>query len=96
MRPIKAFLAIDLIRGGLAGLAGTAAGVGITMLVRLAMGLPAWNPGPVWVIGILVGVITYLAVLGVFSYWFRWAIGGEPDQESQNRMDPLFLREHRS
>jgi len=82
MRPIKAFLAIDLIRGGLAGLAGTAAGVGITMLVRLAMGLPAWNPGPVWVIGILVGVITYLAVLGVFSYWFRWAIGGEPDQES--------------
>ena len=70
-------------RGALAGLAGTGIGMGITMLVRLAMGLPAWNEGPVVVIGILAGVLSYLIALGVFNYWFRWAIGAEPKEESR-------------
>ena len=71
---------LDAIRGFLGGLIGFAAGTGITMLVRLAVGLPAWSPGPDLVIGIIVGVIVYLAVLGVFNYWFRWAIGAPPQE----------------
>ncbi|HTY81154.1 MAG TPA: cbb3-type cytochrome c oxidase subunit I, partial [Dehalococcoidales bacterium] len=68
-------------RGTLAGLAGTAAGMGITMLVRIAMGLPGWNEGPVVVIGIFTGVICYLLALGVFNYWFRRAVGAMPAAE---------------
>ena len=81
MKTIKTIFSLDVMRGVLAGLAGTAAGAGITMLVRLAMGLPVWNPGPVLIIGIVAGVIAYLSVLGVFSYWFRWATGA-PSMEN--------------
>ena len=83
MRRLKTIFSLDVTRGFLAGLAGTAAGMGITMLVRLAMGLPAWNAGPVLTIGILVGVITYLSVLGIFNYWFRWATGSQPKEETE-------------
>jgi cytochrome c oxidase subunit 1 len=78
----KNLLSTDAVRGASAGLAGVALGMGITMLVRLGMGLPAWNEGPVVVIGILVGVFSYLITLGVFNYWFRRAIGA-PSKEDR-------------
>jgi cytochrome c oxidase subunit 1 len=74
-------LSTDAARGALAGLAGTGLGMGITMLVRLSAGLPAWNEGPVVVIGIFVGVFSYLIAIGVFNYWFRRAIGLAPKGE---------------
>jgi len=80
MNKILKIFSLGVIRGLLAGLAGAGAGIGITMLVRHAIGLPAWNPGPVTTIGIFTGVITYLVVLGAFNYWFRWAIGAEPKE----------------
>jgi cytochrome c oxidase subunit I len=91
MRFIQIIFGLDAIRGFLGGLIGFGAGTGITMLVRLASGLPAWSPGPDLVIGIVIGVITYLAVLGIFNYWFRWAVGAslqeepEPDSHSWRR-----------
>jgi cytochrome c oxidase subunit I len=75
---MRQILSLGIIKGFLAGLVGAAIGAGVTMLVRLAVHLPAWNPGPVLAIGIIVGVIVYLTVLGVFYYWFRWAIGAPP------------------
>ncbi|MBI2853440.1 MAG: cbb3-type cytochrome c oxidase subunit I [Chloroflexi bacterium] len=78
---MKNIFSLDAIRGALAGLGGTGAGVVITMLVRRAIGLPAWNSSPVMTIGILTGVLVYLATLGVFNYWARWAVGAELKEE---------------
>ena len=95
MRTTKTIFSLDIVRGVLAGLVGTGVGVGLTMLVRLAMHLPAWNPGPALTIGILVGVITYLCFLGIFNYWFRWAVGGQPEAEpepAKTGLEALFQR----
>jgi cytochrome c oxidase subunit I len=83
MKTLKTIFSLDAVRGLLAGLLGTAVGMGVTMAVRLAMGLPAWNAGPVLTIGIIVGVIAYLSVLGVFNYWFRWATGADRGEEME-------------
>ena len=72
---MKKLLGVGLVRGVLGGLAGTGAGLGITMLIRMGIGLPAWNAGPVWAGGIVAGVLGYLTALGIFSYWARWCVG---------------------
>lgn len=77
---MKTILSLDIVRGTLAGLAGTGAGMGIVMLIRLARGAPAWESDQVIVGGIILGVVTYLVVLGVFGYWFRWAAKGRQDE----------------
>jgi cytochrome c oxidase subunit 1 len=82
---MKTILSLDIVKGFLAGIVGTAVGMGITMLIRLATGLPAWDPGPVIVVGIVVGVLFYLVVLGVFNFWFRWAGKGQQDEEATQR-----------
>jgi cytochrome c oxidase subunit 1 len=78
----QGFFTTDAPRGVIVGLAGTGVGMGVTVLVRLAIGLPAWKEGPVVVIGILVGVVSYLVALGVFNYWFRRAIGAEEKEKA--------------
>ena len=79
---MKRFLSIGVVRGVLGGLIGTGAGVGIAMLIRQAMGLPAWNAGPVWAVGILIGVVGYLIALGLFNYWARWFVGAPEKTEA--------------
>jgi cytochrome c oxidase subunit 1 len=74
---MKGIFSLSVVKGFLAGLAGTGIGMGVMMLIRAIMGMPAWKTGPVVVAGILTGVIAYLAGLGVFHYWFRWAVGDE-------------------
>jgi cytochrome c oxidase subunit I len=81
---MKHFFSSDSYKGILGGLAGVAAGMGVTILVRLALGLAGWKAEPVLVIGILVGIIFYLIFLGVFKYWYRWAIGA-PQKDESNR-----------
>jgi len=73
---MKTIFSLGIVKGTLAGLAGTGAGMGITILIRFAMGLPVSDLEPAIVVGIILGVITYLVVLGVFNYWFRWAVKG--------------------
>ena len=79
---MKVIFSLGIVRGFLAGLAGTVAGMGITMLIRLLTGLPAWNTEPVIVVGIFVGVVSYLVTVGVFRFWFRWAVKGQNDAET--------------
>ena len=55
----------------------------MTVLVRNLMGLPGWSPGPVFTVGIIVGVISYLVATGVFNYWAGWAIGRSPAEPSE-------------
>jgi len=78
---MRKFVSLGITRGVLGGAAGTGAGVGITMLIRLALGLPAWNSGPVWAAGILAGVVGYLAALGLFNYWICWFFGAAETEE---------------
>lgn len=82
---VRTLLAIDAFRGALVGLAGTVAGIGVTMLIRLVAGLPAWNADPVLVVGIFTGLISYLVALGVFNYWAAWAIGSPRSDEDAPR-----------
>ncbi len=80
---MKTIFSLGIVRGFLAGLVGMAAGIGITAGVRLAMGLSPWRPGANLGIGILIGVVSYLSVVGVFSYWFRWATGREQKDQPE-------------
>jgi cytochrome c oxidase subunit I len=50
------------------------------MLIRLLVGMPAWNPEPVWVAGALVGVIGFVYGTGVLNDWFR-VMNGEDVSE---------------
>lgn len=50
------------------GLVGAGAGAGVTMLARAALGLPAWGPGPVLVVGIFMGLFVYLATVSRGEY----------------------------
>jgi len=71
------FLKLGLVRGIIFQVVGSLVGMGIVMLIRLLMGLPVWNPEPVWVGGTFVGVIAFLIGVGAFSDWFKWAKGEE-------------------
>ena len=83
VRWLKTVLALDAIRGALGGLAGTGVGIGIAILIRVAKGMPAYDAGPVLTTGILVGVLTYLIVVGVFNHWAGWAIGRRAKEEDR-------------
>jgi cytochrome c oxidase subunit 1 len=79
---MKVIFSLDIVRGFISGVAGVAGGMAIAVLIRLLSGFPAWNPEPVILIGIVTGVITYLVSLGVFRFWFRWAVKGQNDDET--------------
>lgn len=79
-------ISIDALRGALSGLAGTAIGITITMLVRQLIGMPAWNDNAVLTAGILTGLVAYFAALGVFKYWAHWAIGRKTSEFTESPM----------
>jgi len=68
---------IALIRGLLFQVIGTIFGMVITMLVRLLMGLPAWNAEPVLVVGALFGVAIFMYGTGALNDWLKWVNGEE-------------------
>jgi cytochrome c oxidase subunit 1 len=80
MKMLKTIWSLGLVRALLAGFLGAAVGAGVTLGVRQAIGLPAWNSGPVLVIAVLTGVLTYLGTLGVFRYWLGWVIGRDEEK----------------
>jgi cytochrome c oxidase subunit 1 len=67
----------SLVRGLIGQVIGTLIGMGFAMLVRLLMGLPAWKPEPVWVVGALFGVVAFMLGTGVLTDWFKWMRGEE-------------------
>ncbi len=70
-------LSLGLVRGLLAGLAGFAAGAGVTVLARAVWGLPAWRAAPAAAVGTLTGLVAYLLAAGVFTDWIAWARGAQ-------------------
>ena len=78
-------LKVDAVRGALAGLAGTGVAVGITMLVRHAMGLATWESNSVLTGGIFTGVVTYLIAVGVFKHWVSWATGARQLEDTPKK-----------
>jgi cytochrome c oxidase subunit 1 len=65
----------SLFRGLLGMLAGMLVGMGLIVVIRLLMGLPAWKAEPAWVLGALIGGIGFMIGTGVMNDWFRWAKG---------------------
>jgi cytochrome c oxidase subunit 1 len=49
----------------------------LVVVVRLLMGLNAWEPEPVLVVGAMVGVVAFLFGVGSLNDWLRWARGEE-------------------
>jgi cytochrome c oxidase subunit 1 len=70
-------LSLDIVRGLISQVIGTAAGMILVMLFRSLTGRPAWQPEPVIVAGALMGAIGFLLGVGVFRDWFKWARGEE-------------------
>ena len=71
---VKLF-SLSFFRGVVFQVLGTLAGMGLVMLIRLLMGLPAWRAEPVWVGGAFVGVFAFLIGAGAFSDWAKMAFG---------------------
>ena len=80
----KGLISVSMLRGFLFQLAGTALGMGLVMLIRLLMGLPAWNAEPVWVGGALVGVIAFIAGTGVLNDWLKVVNGDDVSQHPED------------
>ena len=87
------FLKLGIVRGIFFGLVGTGIGAALTMLVRVALGLVAWNPGQVTGVGTLVGLLFYLSGLGAFRYWMGW-VRGRREEEHRNaeKSQPRWTR----
>lgn len=87
------FLKLGLVRGIIYQVVGSLIGMGIVMLIRLLMGLPAWNAEPVWVGGTFIGVITFLIGVGALNDWFKWAKGEETsDHHEADRSLPGWAK----
>ncbi len=70
-------LSLGLVRGIIAQVVGTALGIALVVVVRLLMGLDAWAPEPVVVVGGMLGTIAFLVGAGSMNDWFKWAGGQE-------------------
>lgn len=79
---------LSLVRGLIAQVIGTIVGMGFTMLIRLLVGLPAWNPEPVWVVGALFGVVAFVYGTGVLNDWIKWMKGEETPEPSLDHHGP--------
>ncbi|MGW8144705.1 MAG: cytochrome c oxidase subunit I [Anaerolineales bacterium] len=80
------FYRLSLIRGLGFMVIGTFIGVVIAILIRLLVGLPAWKPEPVLVVGALFGAVAFMYGTTVMDDWFKWARGidtPEPSPESE-------------
>jgi cytochrome c oxidase subunit 1 len=72
---MSTILSLGLVRGLIANVIGVVLGMGFTALVRALLGLPAWEPEPMIVVGAIVGGIAFMIGAGAFSDWFKWVRG---------------------
>lgn len=70
-------LSLGIVRGLIAQILGTAAGMVLVVILRVLMGRPAWSSEPVVVGGALVGVIAFMYGVGALTDWLKWANGEE-------------------
>jgi cytochrome c oxidase subunit 1 len=86
-------LSLGLVRGVVAQIVGTGLGMALVVLVRLLMGLPAWESEPATVCGALLGAIAFMAGSGSMNDWFRWAQGTEtPLRHGPQDDEPAWTR----
>lgn len=90
------FLKTGLVRGIIAQIIGTMAGVALLVLVRVLMGLPAWDAGagePAAVLGALVGFIAFMFGVGALTDWMKWVRGEETsDHHEPDARKPGWFR----
>ena len=90
------FYRLSLIRGLVFMVFGALVGILITILIRLLMGLPAWNAEPVLVAGAVLGSMTFMFGTGVLNDWFKWARGEDtPEVElgsEASRLEKIYPR----
>ncbi|UCD99334.1 MAG: cbb3-type cytochrome c oxidase subunit I [Chloroflexota bacterium] len=76
------FFRLSLFRGFGFMVIGTFLGALITILIRLLLGLPAWNAEPVLVAGALLGAIAFMFGTGVMDDWLKWTRGEDTPEAS--------------
>jgi len=64
-----------IVRGLIGMVVGVLAGMLLVSLIRLALGLPFWNPDAGWTVGGIVGTLTFMIGVGAVTDWFRVARG---------------------
>lgn len=69
------FFSLGVVRGFLAQIFGTAAGMALIMAIRAISGAPAWNREPVIVGGVIIGALAFMFGVGAFSDWLKWTRG---------------------
>jgi len=94
MRQTKYTLfSVGLVRGLVAMVIGMLAGMGLLSLIRLLMGLPAWNAEPAWVLGGVIGSLAFLAGIGAMTDWFKWAKGEQtPEHPAHDPEQPGWVK----
>jgi cytochrome c oxidase subunit 1 len=91
------FYRLSLFRGLGFMVIGTFIGVLITILIRLLIGLPAWNAEPILVVGALFGTIAFMYGTGVMDDWLKWAKGVDtPEAEVESETEGWKRFIHRS
>ncbi|MGD9049158.1 MAG: cbb3-type cytochrome c oxidase subunit I, partial [Anaerolineae bacterium] len=70
-------LSLGLVRGVAAQIVGTGLGMILVIIIRVLLGLDAWEPEPVTVVGCIVGILCFLVGAGSFNDWFKWTQGEE-------------------
>jgi cytochrome c oxidase subunit 1 len=72
------------VRGLLAQVVGTAAGLLLVVLIRLIFSMdPVWSAEPAVVVGALFGALAFMVGTGVMSDWFKWAQGQSTPEHFQ-------------
>ncbi len=69
---------LPVVRGIIWAVVAFIIGAVLTMLVRVAVGLPAWAFGPVFTVGYFFGFTGWLLGVGVWDTWLREYLGMEP------------------
>jgi cytochrome c oxidase subunit 1 len=89
-------LSLGLVWGIIGQVIGTILGMGLVMLIRLLMGLPAWDAESseqVIVFGTMFGGVGFMAGVGSLTDWFKWALGQEtPMHHGPPKDKPAWTR----
>ncbi len=75
---------LGLIRGLFWGIVGSVVGALLTTLIRLGLGLSAWDEAAATFVGAVIGTLAFLAGVGAFTDWWHWLRGapsGDPPHE---------------
>jgi cytochrome c oxidase subunit 1 len=81
-------LRLSLVRGLIGQFIGTIVGVLIVIIIRVLMGLEAWNAEPVLVGGAIVGVVAFMYATGIMNDWIKWAKGIDTPEISHEDHGP--------